>query len=147
MAGRARSRLCAGSQSCARRPSLSQDVRGAAPKSRAVAGAADDIAAFLFVPAWAVGETAASVAATLCTVHRLDASAHPFAWMLYTEGARRLGFPGAGAPTRGGCSTGRSGVESASTNRPASFARLHVGVYFCFIRVRRHSDGRGGARY
>ena len=60
-----------------------------------VAGAADDIAAFLVVPAWAEGETAASVAAdTLCTVHGLDAAAHPFAWMLYTEGARRLGFSG-----------------------------------------------------
>jgi hypothetical protein len=60
-----------------------------------VAGAADDIAAFLVVPAWAEGETAAKVAAdTLCTVHGLDAAVHPYAWMLYTEGARRLGFPG-----------------------------------------------------
>ena len=66
-----------------------------------VDAAALDVESFLIVPAWAEGQSAAAVAAeTLAAVHGVDvtdprsASAHPFAWLLYAEGARRLGFPG-----------------------------------------------------
>jgi hypothetical protein len=69
--------------------------RRALRPAETVDAAALDVEAFLVVPAWSDGETAASVAAgVLREAYGLDASAHPFAWMLYTEGARRLGFPG-----------------------------------------------------
>ena len=61
-----------------------------------VEDAAANIEAFLVCPAWSEGEPAAGVAVeTLREVYGLDAAAHPLVWMLYTEGARRLGFAGA----------------------------------------------------
>ena len=69
--------------------------RRALRPAETVDAAALDVEAFLVVPAWADGETAASVAAdVLREAYGLDAAAHPFEWMLYAEGARRLGFPG-----------------------------------------------------
>ena len=69
--------------------------RRAIRPAETVAGAAADVEAFLVVPQWSAGQTAAAVAAdTLAELFGLDASADPFAWMLYAEAARRLGFPG-----------------------------------------------------
>ena len=57
--------------------------------------AAREIEGFLVVPEWYAGERAADVAAdVLRSVHQLDAAEAPLVWMLYAEGARRLGFAG-----------------------------------------------------
>ena len=69
--------------------------RRALRPAETIDAAALDVEAFLVVPAWAEGETAADVSAdTLREVYGIDAARDPLAWMLYTEGARRLGFPG-----------------------------------------------------
>lgn len=58
--------------------------------------AAREVEGFLVVPEWYAGELAMDVAAdVLRSAHQLDASTEPLLWMLYTEGARRLGFAGA----------------------------------------------------
>lgn len=50
---------------------------------------------YLVVPEWAHGAPAAEVAAeALRQLHRIEASAEPMLWALYTEAARRLGFAG-----------------------------------------------------
>ena len=55
-----------------------------------------DIAAFLVCPVWSAGEAAADVSAEMLReVYGLAAAEHAGVWMLYTAGARRLGFAGA----------------------------------------------------
>ena len=69
--------------------------RRAIRPAETVDGAAAELEVFLVVPEWSAGQSAADVAAeALAELHGLDAPAHPFAWMLYAEAARRLGFSG-----------------------------------------------------
>ena len=60
-----------------------------------VEAAEAEVRDFLVVPEWYAGETAAVVAAdVLRQLHGVDPSASPYLWVLYTEGARQLGFSG-----------------------------------------------------
>ena len=69
--------------------------RRAIRPAETIEAAAREIEGFLVVPEWYAGELAADVAAdVLRSIHQLDASSAPLIWMLYTEGARRLGFAG-----------------------------------------------------
>lgn len=71
--------------------------RRAIRPAETVDDAALDVESYLVVPEWSAGQSAADVAAdTLREVHGVDARAGQgaLAWALYTEAARRLGFPG-----------------------------------------------------
>ena len=70
--------------------------RAALRPAETIERAAQDVEAYLVVPTWGEGLTAADVAReTLLSTYGLDGAAHPWTWALYTAGARRLGFPGA----------------------------------------------------
>ena len=63
--------------------------------ARTVEQAESEVSAYLIVPAWSAGVPAEEIAAdALRQLHRIEASAEPMLWALYTEAARRLGFTG-----------------------------------------------------